>query len=205
MDSVSEVVRGAAIGKKIPKLFVSHASADKDRFVRRFAMRLREQGIDAWVDEWEMNPGDSLLDKIFEEGLKNCEAVIIVLSKHSVSSQWVREELNASFIQRIEKSTKLIPVRIDACEVPECLKSTIWQDIPDLDDCDAQIRRIVNAAFGQYDRPPLGEPPAHIASSSPPLKGLTRIDSSILNTACQIAIEGDSPFVNAELLIERLR
>ena len=55
---------------KSPKVFVSHASEDKERFVRNFATQLRAQGIDAWVDEWEIVPGDSLIDKIFEEGLK---------------------------------------------------------------------------------------------------------------------------------------
>lgn len=49
--------------KKAPKVFISHATPDKDRFVLEFATRLRSNGVDAWVDQWEMNPGDSLLDK----------------------------------------------------------------------------------------------------------------------------------------------
>ena len=49
-----------------PKVFVSHASEDKDRFVVEFARRLRENGVNAWLDQWEMKPGDSLVDKIFE-------------------------------------------------------------------------------------------------------------------------------------------
>ena len=66
-----------------PAAFVSHASEDKERFVLDFAPRLREQGIDAWVDRWEILPGDSFVDKIFEEGLKNASAVIVVISKRS--------------------------------------------------------------------------------------------------------------------------
>ena len=54
-----------------PKVFVSHASEDKERFVLAFAAKLRAQGVDAWVDRWEMLPGDSLVDKLFEEGLRN--------------------------------------------------------------------------------------------------------------------------------------
>jgi hypothetical protein len=64
-----------------PKVFVSHAHEDKERFVTHFAERLRSRGIDAWVDEWKIGPDDSILDKIFEEGLKNAQAMIIVLSK----------------------------------------------------------------------------------------------------------------------------
>lgn len=53
-----------------PKVFVSHASEDKDRFVLEFASRLRHKGIDAWLDKWEMLPGDSLLDKILKKELR---------------------------------------------------------------------------------------------------------------------------------------
>jgi histidyl-tRNA synthetase len=68
-----------------PKVFISHASEDKERFVLDFATKLRNTGIDAWLDKWEMLPGDSLVDKIFEEGIKNASAFIVVLSSNSVN------------------------------------------------------------------------------------------------------------------------
>lgn len=37
-----------------PKVFVSHASEDKDGFVLGFATKLYFEGIAAWVDKWEM-------------------------------------------------------------------------------------------------------------------------------------------------------
>ena len=78
-----------------PKVFIGHASEDKERLLRAFATKLRQEaGVDAWVDEWEIYPGDSLVQKISEEGLKDAEAVIIVLSEHSVDKPWVREELS---------------------------------------------------------------------------------------------------------------
>jgi TIR domain. len=96
-----------------PKVFVSHASEDKDRFVVEFARRLRENGVDAWLDQWEMKPGDSLVDKIFEEGLKEARAVIIVLSTISVQKPWVREELNASVVNRISRGTRSLRLRAE--------------------------------------------------------------------------------------------
>src|SRR5881227_3407674 len=96
-----------------PKVFISHASEDKERFVLAFATKLRGKGIDAWIDRWEMYPGDSLVDKIFEEGLGHAEAFIIVLSRNSVEKRWVREELNTAVVKRIEKGTKIIPVVLD--------------------------------------------------------------------------------------------
>lgn len=51
-----------------PKVFVSQASEDKDRFVVELARRLRKSGVDSWLDQWEMKPGDSLVDKILRRG-----------------------------------------------------------------------------------------------------------------------------------------
>jgi hypothetical protein len=44
-----------------PKVFISHASEDKDRFVTLFARRLRENGVDAWLDQWETRIDDLAL------------------------------------------------------------------------------------------------------------------------------------------------
>jgi hypothetical protein len=113
----------ADLADSAPKIFISHAGEDRERFVRRFAERLRAKGVDAWVSFWEINPGDSLVDKIFEEGLKDCQAFLLVLSHNSFNKSWVREELDAGMVRKIEKQTKLIAVRLDGCEVPECLNT----------------------------------------------------------------------------------
>jgi hypothetical protein len=46
-----------------PKVFISHAGEDRDRFVEGFTTKLREQGVDAWFSGWEILPGDSLVEK----------------------------------------------------------------------------------------------------------------------------------------------
>ena len=45
------------------KIFISYASEDKD-FVDRLATDLKHQGIDIWIDKWEIKVGDSLISKI---------------------------------------------------------------------------------------------------------------------------------------------
>src|SRR5882762_2695044 len=114
-----EVLMQSGISQRPPKVFLSHATEDKERFVLDFARKLREHRIDVWLDKWEMYPGDSLVDKIFEEGLREADAVIVVVSSISVSKQWVREELNAATVKRINAGSMLIPVVIDDCAVPE--------------------------------------------------------------------------------------
>ena len=177
-----------------PKVFVSHATADKDRFVNQFAAKLRANGVDAWLDDWEMLPGDSLVDKIFEEGLKEAEAVVVVLSENSVESKWVKEELNTSVVARIERGTRLIPVVIDECEVPESLKSTIWERISNLEDFEHSLARILATVFGQQLKPEIGDPPTYTSVSTQAIDGLNLIDNIVLKSSCEFLLSNpDSP------------
>lgn len=188
----------------VPKVFISHAGEDRERFVRRFAERLRANGIDAWASFWEINPGDSLVDKIFEEGLKDCRAFIVVLSNNSVNKPWVREELDAGMVRKIERQTKIIAVRLDGCEIPECLKHIRWQDLTNTEVYDAEFERILNAIFGVYDKPPVGKQPAYTRLDVLQIGDLTRIDSVIFETACRMALDGDSTLINPHPLVAAL-
>ncbi|WP_019561363.1 toll/interleukin-1 receptor domain-containing protein [Caldimonas manganoxidans] len=183
-----------------PKVFVSHASEDKARFVVDFARRLRENGVDAWLDQWEMKPGDSLVDKIFEEGLKEARAVVIVLSATSVQKPWVREELNASVVNRLSRGTKLIPVVIDDCEVPEALRSTVWQKVDNLNDYGASLQRILSVIFDVTDKPALGAPPARFAGPAPLIAGLSRVDDLVIRVIARIQIDEGAGLVEWDRL-----
>lgn len=160
-----------------PKVFLCHASEDKDRFVLEFAKKLRQKGIDVWLDIWEMYPGDSIVDKIFNEGIKNANAFIIVISKNSVEKAWVKEELNAAVIKRIEKKCKLIPVVIDQCEIPICLKSLVWEKIGDLKNYDSNLDRIVYSIFEIIKKPEIGKEPKYVNLVIDNVPNLSKIDS----------------------------
>lgn len=179
-----------------PKVFVSHASEDKDRFVLEFATKLRSRGVDAWLDRWEMLPGDSLVDKIFEEGIKEAAAVIVVLSRFSVEKPWVREELNAAFVKRVNSGSKLIPVVIDDCQVPEALNSTLWQRVDKLTEYEASLDRIVAAIFGSTDKPPIGQQPQYSKSFVASIGDLSNMDSLVLKLACDDALKTGTDFIN---------
>lgn len=185
-----------------PKVFISHATADKDRFVLEFATRLRKHGVDAWVDCWEMSPGDSLVERIWNQGLAQSDAVIVVLSQFSVESRWVREELNTAFVKKVNGQIRLIPIRLDQCAVPECLSATLWKEIPDPANYNNEFAEIVNAVFGHSAKPPLGEPPAYVGHS--PLHGLEPIDSLVLESACQTEIATGLPIADKDSFLPLL-
>jgi hypothetical protein len=186
------------------KAFVSHASDDKERFVRQFATRLRENGVDAWLDEWEINPGDNPVRKIFDEGLAQCKVVIVVLSAKSIKKPWVREELDAAFVKKIEGKAKLIPIRLDGCEVPECLSTSHWVSIDDLNNYEESFQRVLNGIFTHYPKPPLGQPPRYTQPTVLEIGQLNRVDSLLFEKACRIAIEQGQTLINDEPWLKEL-
>lgn len=185
-----------------PKVFLSHASEDKQRFVIPFATSLRMKGIDVWLDKWEILPGDSLVDKLFEEGLREAEAVLIVISAVSVMKPWVRQELNTAIVNRIKRQTKVIPVVLDKVEVPEALSSLVWEPIPDLNDYGAQLDRIIAAIYGHRDKPALGKSPDYLKER--PIPGLHQSDIRVLRMIYEDAIERNRPIWSPEEFSSRL-
>lgn len=172
-----------------PKAFISHASEDKDRFVRGFATKLRDQGIEAWFDEWEIAPGNSIVRKVFDEGIQESNVFIVILSNFSVNKPWVREELDIGVIKKINEGSKIIPVVIDDCEIPNALQATHWVRIGDLDSYEEQLNRIVMSIYGYSTNPPLGTSPVYSSTAFDVVPGLTAGDSLILKLSLEIAIE----------------
>lgn len=175
-----------------PKVFISHSWNDKERFVTHFAKDLRRNGIDAWVDEWEMLPGDSLVKKIFCEGIEAADAFIIVLSENSINKAWVLEELDAAVVKKLEEGSRIIPIILDACEVPRPLKSTIWVKVNDPFNYQDELARITQAIFGVTSKPPLGSPPAYVSTRTYLYTGLNEVDSIIFTAIGERAVEQES-------------
>jgi hypothetical protein len=179
-EELGEKLHMEQVKRVHPKVFVSHASEDKDRFVRAFATRLREKGIEAWVDEWEIYPGDSLVQKIYDAGIGTAQAVIIVLSRNSVDKPWVKDELDISVIRKIEEGMRIIPIVLDDCTIPVALRATLHVKIPDLNNVDTQLSSIVDTLYGRSKKPALGLAPAYIQNPIEQIPGLSRMDSLVL-------------------------
>src|SRR4051812_47351201 len=109
-------------------LFISYSHSDRE-FAERLAIELNAQGQEVWIDRWDISPGDSIVRKIFEEGLAQAGAFAVVLSKESVRSKWVREELDVATIRRIEDLTRVIPILKEDVEIPTSLRALHWVDM----------------------------------------------------------------------------
>lgn len=177
------------------RAFISHAGEDKAEFAEPLARALRAKGIDAWLDKWEIRPGDSLIDKIFEEGLKDTAAVIVVLTANSVVKPWVQKELSVSVVRSITKTSRLIPVLAANCTVPESLSDLLRINWADKGSADAVAQEIADVLLGVDYRPPLGPVPKYLETTLLSVPGLTNIDSIVLELVYQAAMDGNRRFV----------
>ena len=89
---------GVAI-KRVPKVFLSHSSGDK-KIVDEIFNKFQINEISAWYDKYQIEPGDSITEKI-NQGLDESDIGIICISNNFLnsSSGWTKSELNY-FVQR---------------------------------------------------------------------------------------------------------
>lgn len=90
------------------KLFTSHASEDKDDFVRPLAEALSSD-FEVWYDEYKLVMGCSLLEEI-SKGLANCDFGVVILSKYFFEKNWPQQELNGLFALEKKDKKVILPV-----------------------------------------------------------------------------------------------
>jgi TIR domain/Pentapeptide repeats (8 copies) len=93
--------------------FISHSSSDKD-FVERLYADLQAKNIRCWYAPEDLKIGERFRIKI-EESIRIYDKVMIVLSKNSIRSAWVEEEVEAALErERQQKGPHvLFPIRLD--------------------------------------------------------------------------------------------
>ena len=91
-------------------VFISYAREDRDK-AKALAELFQQQGWSVW---WDRNipPGRSF-DDVIEEALGAAKCVVVLWSKNSASSDWVKGEAAEALQRKI-----LLPVRIDSANVP---------------------------------------------------------------------------------------
>jgi hypothetical protein len=108
-------------------LFISHSHADK-AFVDRLAANLAARKTYVWIDRWELNVGDSLISRI-QEAITDASAMLFILSKASVASEWCKKELSAGLIRELEeKRVVVLPVLVEDCDIPLFLRDKLYAD-----------------------------------------------------------------------------
>jgi hypothetical protein len=108
------------------KVFISHTAADKP-LVRRLAGRLEKSHFQVWLDEHNLVAGDRLPESV-ANALKAAKVILVVISKSSVGSKWLRYELNVATDRMIKGECRVIPVVVDETPLPAEVIGLLYAD-----------------------------------------------------------------------------
>lgn len=147
----------------VPDVFISYAHDDRAA-ARRFADGLEAEQLSVWIDD-ALRSGEAY-DQVIEQALREARAVVVLWSRKSVDSRWVRAEATLA-----ERSGTLAPAMIEPCERPIMFELTHTADLSAWSgDCQeaawrtfvADVKRFVDkdrAVAAPSPAPP--EPPAN--------------------------------------------
>ncbi|MEU1616185.1 toll/interleukin-1 receptor domain-containing protein [Streptomyces sp. NPDC005722] len=90
-------------------LFISHASEDKDAFVRPLVAELRQLDIDVWYDEYSLSIGDSLSASI-DMGLRDSKFGAVILSPNFLKKPWPEYEFRSLVALETGRDKRILPI-----------------------------------------------------------------------------------------------
>lgn len=111
------------------KIFISHTAADKP-FVRLLADQITKNGFQVWLDERDLVVGDPLAENI-SKALTSARVVLVIVSSASVSSKWLRYELNLATERMVKGLCRVIPIVIDQTALPPEVRGLLYADCRD--------------------------------------------------------------------------
>ena len=92
--------------------FISYSTNDQ-KFAERLYADLQNKGVRCWFAPEDMKIGDKIRHRI-DESIHLYDKLLLVLSEHSVKSQWVEHEVEMALAkERQENRTVLFPIRLD--------------------------------------------------------------------------------------------
>ena len=86
------------------KVFISHSSRDQG-LVISLANLLSKFGVEVFVAEWYLSPGERLDTKVFGQ-IEKSDCVVALLTREGIRSNWVHEEIGYS----LQRNRPIIPI-----------------------------------------------------------------------------------------------
>lgn len=121
------IERGAARTAK-PNIFLSHSSRDRPAALQ-LADTLNFCAIDVWLDDWELEIGQSLTDEI-ARAMEESRYIVILITKNYNKTVWTKTEYKKALSrEQKENRTVMLPIILGEAEMPEFLEDKIYIDL----------------------------------------------------------------------------
>ena len=128
--------------KSEPRVFISYANQDRS-VAARIQQKLESSHLRTWLFHRELAAGDSVSSAL-QNSTRAADFVIVLLSRNSVRSHWMREELASGLHADLAaRDVTILPVRIDDSQVPDALATYMWFDLRDQNE--QQLQRLVSS------------------------------------------------------------
>jgi hypothetical protein len=126
-----EPIYSDPLARGVLRVFLCHSSTDKPA-VRSLYERLQSSGVDPWLDEVNILPGQDW-DLEIRKAIRACHIVLVCISKSSTAKVgYIQKEIRYVLDVADEQpdgTIFLIPVRLEECDVPERLRRLQWVDL----------------------------------------------------------------------------
>jgi hypothetical protein len=164
----------------VPKVFISysHDTQEHKKWVLELATRLRNTGVDAALDQWDLGPGDDL-PHFMETNLAAADRVLMICSERYVEKAnsgsggvgYEKMIITSDLLSQID-SNKVIPVVKQQAtnDVPTFLKSKLYLDFSKSEDYELSFDNLVRSIHGSplFKKPEIGNNPFKPAEESAP-------------------------------------
>ena len=155
-----------------PKVFISysHDSPKHKRWVSELGAKIRHNGIDAILDQWDLGPGDDIT-LFMESGLRDSDRVLVICTDTYVSKAnageggvgYERMIVTAHLIRNLG-TNKFIPVIRQASgeeKTPTFLATRMYIDLRDESQFETEFEKLLHELHQVpiIQKPPLGKNP----------------------------------------------
>ena len=207
-----------------PKVFASysHDSDEHKEWVLKLCTKLREYGVDATLDEWDLNPGDLMLP-FMREGISDSDRVLVICTDRYVQRANALEggvgyeiTIVDSELDQDLRTNKFIPIIRQSTgkpKTPLALGIRSYIDFRNDQDFEQKFDELLCAIHGEsrHPKPPLGENPFSKQSPEvkvsnhflPEIPETVESASDAYNLAIQLARADDT--LGWQELVERIR
>jgi hypothetical protein len=111
-----------------PTVFISYSHQDKP-LALAFARGLQAEGLQVWVDENELLPGDSIIEQV-STAVQDVDFFCPLVSEASRDSRWCQKELSLAMTRGLgREGATILPVRVGDVEMPDSIKDLLYVDL----------------------------------------------------------------------------